>query len=620
MAQAMLLPLRSTQSTSTWATLETRVRQIESQKGSFRTVTEQGLHDEIEKAKSGNLDVVSESEESEEEDESPETKQKKLWEAREEMLKQLLRAQNETLTALDSISLLLSGHAKAGAGAKLSMSPALSSAVPDSTIDAQKVHVTQSSLSQDSRNQSIHLGYKVEGLNNAIEKIETAKSRLNDQAQQESAFWKQVSDLSAQGIVISRLPRDSRIIGVHFGFPEAAPKFRNRGFAVLRADQEGHLRLDQAIANSKQYAVRVSILENGKLISASKPLDITSSETSLASNVADIRRSLFEEELFFEIGREARIIANQNVSTVGNMIVARIDGNQTVHIELIQRDEPSMEDDPMASGIADGVLICLRGLLSKGHEQTLARRSQPPPPLVPKALPLPEYALLRPLLSHMRHRMVVSRLQTYCDSLRLTMDAAGLGFDTKYSTASANPASGLPSYHRLLLETMLAPADSATEITLPTGRKLEIKTTTHLAPPAFGTVFTTSLTDTLRTPPLLKMSNLEAVRSTICSVLRTDIVEIILEANSSETKFRWTSKASRSGLLRSHNAILYVSVNIDTSLAVRYRKELKGTPPTEELAWMWHAGMMSEAPAGTHELHETQGLIDVVGKLLRKDD
>lgn len=623
MAQSMLLPLRSSPPISTLATLETRVRQIESQKGSFRTVTEQSLQDDIAKAKSGDSHVASDSEDSEQEDESPETKQKRLWEAREEMLKQLLRAQNETLTALDSISLLLSGHFKAGAGAKLSMSPALSSSVPDSTIAAQKVRFTPPSLAAESRDQSLHLGYKLEGLNKAIEKVDSARSRLGHQARQESAFWKQVADLSAQGLVISRLPRDSRIIGVHFGFSEAAAKFGNRGFAVLRADQDGHLRLDQSIATSKQYTVRVSVIEDEMLTSISTSRNTMPMETKLANNVADLRRSLFEEELFFEIGREARIIANQDVSMVGNTIVAKISGSQKLRIELVGHDEPSTEDDSTAGGIADGILISLRGLLSKGHEQILARRSQPPPPLMPIALPLPEYALLRPLLSHMRHRTVVSKLQNYCDALKVTLNTAGLKLSAKSSTASADPADGYSSHHKLLLDTMLAPADSVTQITLPTGQKLEINVTTHLAPPAFGTVFTVVPRDTTRTPPPPKTPNLEVVKSAICSILTADVVELVLEGKSSDddNQKNWTSKGTRgSGILRSDSACLYVSANTNTSLAIRYHKESRDTSPAQEATWMWHAKRMSEAPARIRELYEPRHLIDVVKSLLQKHD
>jgi mediator of RNA polymerase II transcription subunit 17 len=623
MAQSILLPLRLSPPTAAWANLETRVRQIESQKGSFRTITEQDLQNDIEQAKSGAADVASESEESEEEDESPETKQKRLWEAKEEMLKQLLRAQNETLTALDSISLLISGHAKAGAGAKSSMSPALSMAVAHSTLDAQKVLITHPSLPAEQQNQSLYLGYKLESLKKAVDQIDSAKSRLNKQAHQESAFWKQVADLSAQGLVISRLPRDSRIIGVHFGFPEAAPKFRNRGFAVLRADPDGELRLDQAIATSKRYTVRVSITEGGKLTSISRPPTIVASETNIATIVADLRRSLFEEELFFEIGREARIVANQDVSTVGKTVVAKISGDRTMRIELVGHDEQSMDEESTAGGFADGVVLCLRGLLSKGHEKTLARRSQPPAPLLPKTLPLPEYALLRPLLSHMRHQMLVSTLQDYCDSLKVTMDTAGLFFDAKSSTVSVGVAGGLPSHRILLMDTMLAPADSIMEMKLPTGRKLEVKIGTHLAPPAFGTVFTASPVEyTLSTTTPPNMPNLEAVKSVICYMLTADIVELILDRDSPDygSKQIWTSETGRTGVLKSHNAYLYVRTNVDTSLAVRYHKEPANASPADKAAWMWHADKMSKAPAGTHEVHQPQYLIEVVKNLSQKEN
>lgn len=623
MVQSLLLPLHSTSPSTTWSNLETRVRQIESQKGSFRTVTEKGLQDDIEKAKAGDADIASENEESEDEDESPESKQKRLWEAREEMMKQLLRAQNETLTALDSISLLISGHSKAGPGAKSSMSPALSSAVPSSTLDAQKVRNTQLSKPAEQHNESLYMGYKLEGLQKAIDKISSARNRLSEQANHESAFWKQVADLSAQGLVISRLPRDSRVIGVHFGFPEAALRFRNRGFAVLRADQEGQLRLDQAISTSQRHTVQISILRNGKVTSCSRPPTLASTAASISTNIADLRRNLFEEELFFEMGREARTIANQRVAIFGKTITAEISDGQKMRIDLVGHNEKSTRDESTDGDIADGILLCLRGLLSRGHEQSLARRSQPPAPLVPKSPPLPEYALLRPLLSHMRHQMLISKLRDYCNSLSATMNTAGVTLGMKSSSIiPLEPAGRHLSRHARFLDTMLAPAESIIEIALPTGRKLEVKMRTHLAPPAFGTVFIASpikYASGSVTP--LKMPSFDAVTSAICDALTADLVELILDAHGPDTgtMHQWTSKDRTSGLLKSHNASLYVRTNVDTSLALRYQKQAGSASPAEDAAWVWHAGKMSEAPIGTGEVQEPRHLIDVVNMLSEKD-
>ena len=618
MAQPILLPLRSTQPPVA-LDLEPRLRQIEAQKGSFRTVTERSLQEDISKAKLGHLDVVSESEDSDSEDESLESKQKKLWEAREEMTKQLLRAQNETLTALDSISLLISGHSKAGAGAKSSMSPALASAVPDSTLDAQKVRAPQLSLSAEQQSESLYLGYKLEALNKAVDDISSARSRLSEKAQQESAFWKQVADLSAQGLVISRLPRDSRTIGIHFGLPEAAPKFRNRGFAVLFADQNGQLRLDQNIATARRWSVQISTFQNGKLTSLSRPPPPVSTDINLATTVADLRRSLFEEELFFEIGREARTIANQGVSMVEKTITAEITNGQIMQIKLVGLDEQSAEGELTDNTFADGILLCLRGLLSKGHEKSLARRSQPPPPLVPKIPPVPEHALLRPLLTRLRHQALVSTLQDYAEALKATMETAGLSFGTKYSsTVPLKPPGSQMSYHALFLDTMLAPADSSFEIVFPTGRKREVRMRTHLAPPTFGTVFTiSSVGYNSKTVTPQRMPNLDAVNSTIRDELTAEIVELIHGMVGSDygTIEQSTSKTSSDGVLQSQKASWHVKLNVDATLTVRYHNpEQPGiASPAEDVQCTWHAHNFDVSHGGgNRDIDRSGHLIDFV--------
>lgn len=622
MANTILLPLRSTHREPTWGSLETRVRQIEFQKGSFRSVTEESLLEDIEKVRTGNAEVLSDSEDSEE-DESPESKQKKLWAARDEMIKQILRAQNETLTALDSISLLVSKYPKTQALAKLSMSPALLSAVPDSTLDAQKVRTIQSSTSVKQKSELLYLGYKLDGLNKAIEKINSARARLNAQAKQESNFWKQVADIAAEGLVVSRLPRDSRTIGVHFGFSEAAPRFRNRGFAVLRTDQDGQLRLDQNITLAKRYSVQVTTFREDRITGRSRASTDRSTDMTLAATVASLRRSLFEEELFFEIGREARAIANQGVAIIGNTITSDIIGDQRMEIELVDHDERLTRTESKDDEMADAIVLCLRSLLSKGHEQTLARRSQPPVPLMLKTSPIPEYALLRPLLSHMRQQSIVSVLKVYCDSMKATLNSAGLAYSVVFSsTMSIEHDGGEHSHQKLFSDALLAPADTSINISLPTNRNLEVNVRTHLAPPAFGTIFIASpieyQSDQL-TPP--KMSNVDAAKSALRHVLATDIVELICDMQSSEDGIDrgWTSSGRYSGELKCRDSSMIVRVmdtDLGPSLGLRYLKWKDPAASETEQTWVWQGTRMLRSDAGTRKSQETKQLVDVVKDLL----
>ena len=617
MAQSVLLPLRSSPNEPTSVPLETRIRQIESLKGSIRTVTEKSLQEQIDKSATGESDAATESEESDEEGDSPDIKQKKLWMAREEMMKQLLRAQNETLTALDSVSLLLSRYPKQQAAAKASMSPALSSAVSGSTLDAAKVKNAPFSAPVEQRKECLYLGYKLDGLNKAIDKINSARTRLGDQAKHESAFWKQVADLSAEGLVVSRLPHDSRRIGVHFGFPEAASRFRNRGFALLRTDQDGELQLDQAITASTRYSIRVMTYRGGKMTGRSKLPPPLSSKMTISGTVADLRRNLFEEELFFEIGREARAIANQGVAIVDNAIDADISNGQKMRIELVDQEQRTIDAVLAEDGTADAMVLCLRSLLSKGHEQSLARRSQPPAPLIPKAASVTEYALLRPLLSHMRHQSLLSALQRYCDSFETTMRTAGLSFKTKLIYAMTIDCSANDRPHReLLLNSLLAPADSKLEITLPTGRTFEMKIRTHLAPPAFGTVFTASPiqynAETI-TPP--NMSNLDAVKSALGHVLTVDIVGFVGSAlkMAGQLQQPWTSTGRSSGELRSNEASLYIkAITEDTSIGLRYVKRNARASSETDIGWVWRGDKMLRFSADTRETKEPLDLIEIM--------
>ena len=90
MARTMLLPAAPEPRWNEKTTmLQARLRQMEIQKGAFRNVTEASLREELQTANSlaSNASPVDESDD--EEEETREERQLKIWNARNEMLKQL---------------------------------------------------------------------------------------------------------------------------------------------------------------------------------------------------------------------------------------------------------------------------------------------------------------------------------------------------------------------------------------------------------------------------------------------------------------------------------------------------------------------------------------------------
>lgn len=87
----MLLPLRPTANTRDSSTvLQSRLRQIESQKGSIRYVTEEALREDIRNHPLGvGDDVAKDGSDQDNAEDSPDDHRKKIWEARKEMMEQL---------------------------------------------------------------------------------------------------------------------------------------------------------------------------------------------------------------------------------------------------------------------------------------------------------------------------------------------------------------------------------------------------------------------------------------------------------------------------------------------------------------------------------------------------
>ena len=141
------------------------------------------------------------------------------------------------------------------------MSPALKEAVPIGTL---ATHVLQSKPPPTALRKQLNLasqGWRSNSFKSASEKLSKASTKLQAEAEKESKYWAQIADLTARGWPVSRLPRDAKAIGVHFGFPEAAQQFRDRGFALLRQSEDGTVSLDNP---RRRKRLGVAVTRNNK--------------------------------------------------------------------------------------------------------------------------------------------------------------------------------------------------------------------------------------------------------------------------------------------------------------------------------------------------------------------
>lgn len=130
----------------------------------------------------------------------------------------LSQAQNEALTALDFMSLLISREAPRQAD--LSMSPFLKQTVPQGTLGFDNTQASKPTRAQEDAAKSASLGWNFQSLNHAADRLVSSATRLEEAMKKETRYWEGILSVSEKGWSVCRLPREGHAVGVRFGFSE----------------------------------------------------------------------------------------------------------------------------------------------------------------------------------------------------------------------------------------------------------------------------------------------------------------------------------------------------------------------------------------------------------------
>lgn len=285
----------------------------------------------------------------------------------------------------------------------------------------------------------------------------------------------------------------------------ATPIFRDRGLASLRRADDGSLILDKGLVPSKSRRVRVRVKANNLVTGCSKSTRSTADgEESIETRILQARDTVYEEELFHELVREARIMGSQGVTTRQNLIRFAVSEEQEIMLDLADTDLESFSEDTDMIGsheddvLADAIAHATRILLSYAHRQNLHRRTQPPPPLSQKRRHTPEYQLLRPILAYLQHRSHVQWLESFIKDMYGVLKAAGVECD--HTANLFSPVNAQRKNHTLpkvegLVQGFLVPLESTISGSLITPQSpFRVRIRTSLVTPPFGTNYDISMT------------------------------------------------------------------------------------------------------------------------------
>lgn len=288
---------------------------------------------------------------------------------------------------------------------------------------------TRLTVARRDDNKLVGKGWKIQALDRSVDSILAAATRLEKEIDCETKYWEEILAVDQKGWKTCKLPQERHTLGVRFGFFEAPPSFRNRSLAALQRRDDGSVYLDQGVSDPTPKRVLIRIETNGKVTGTLKPEQAVPDAAPLESLILRARNTSLEEELWQELNREARSLANHNVRWDGSGLSVKLSPTikAILTLEVLRDNLPeydgSHEDDAMAEAIS----ISMHLLLLYGHRQALHRRRQPPPPLSaqpqPPARPTP---ILRPLLKRIMHESALSELQRTISSLHSVLKVAGM--------------------------------------------------------------------------------------------------------------------------------------------------------------------------------------------------
>jgi Subunit 17 of Mediator complex len=453
-------------------------------------------------------------------------------------------------------------------------------------------------------------GWRSQTLGSVSQSLSVASARLRKESERECKYWEQVAKLRENGTAISRYPRDTSAVAVHYGSANAAPQFQPRGFALLRQDTDSSMYIDRGAVPHHRKRIRVEIYR-GSQSSGSYKFDAGSicDTSEVTQAIATARDELLEEELFHEIGREARISANQGITARGQTIIANIENEYEILISLKVPLLDPENSNPEDNFLAEYIGLSLRALLQQAHKETYICRSQTPPPLLARTTSPTEHAILRPLISKLKHRVAVEELQSSVDKKILEpVRRAGLDIDWQHGTTQDSEVRPDDAQKEFIVSNQ--PRRSVFNFVLPTHRQVYVTITSHLGSPIYGNKYDVSGLDDEFAP--VKPASYKTLDTTLGALLelsRQDLVIFVasLEVPNHSDKHEDKTKGLRWKVTRPHHGELTLSSTRSLRLVAKMRVEMVNSnlvirlaPAAPEyqkgkkvLAWTWGRRGMS---------------------------
>ncbi|KAG2733716.1 hypothetical protein G9P44_003241 [Scheffersomyces stipitis] len=430
------------------------------ERNSFLNVTEESLQEEIDNPRAedeanNEVDVASELDIGDESVENGSISMATLAETSSDpvelfqkqkldLSKSINSALNETSLSLDFVSLLISS-VKPNL-AKSTISPHLNKSVPLGSLNSDRL---SNENDDDDRNKSVapketpkvgH-GWKLESLHKVTSLFREASENLNEQVLKERRYWNMINSVLTNDEVLfkTRDPlNNARAIGVKYGYGDSGSNFHDKGLAILRKDTvTGEISFNpinyaHKLTSKVFRYIRIKILSeiDGDFMLTGQSLfenDFSSSKDQIINDIEKARFFLFEEDLFYQLTREAKTLINYNVSIISNKIIIEIN-NEIIEIESVVYDENNDDElnnyyqninaySSINNGKCQLILKFFKIMLCCYYKYNLKLKQKIPTSLTKWKQSNSHPLVLRPLLGNIRHELNLKNMQSIIDRL-----------------------------------------------------------------------------------------------------------------------------------------------------------------------------------------------------------
>lgn len=367
----------------------------------------------------------------EETDEPTTNTNEEFFKNKNESLRFISTALNESSLALDFVSLLIS-CVRPAAGT-ISMSQHLKKFVPPGSLNSDLVSKSispQEREAQFKEEKIVGQGWKLTSLENSAQKLRDSSARLSEEVLKEKTFWDTIKKNFNNKEILYKT-RDKvtgkRIFAVKYGYEDSGSTYKVQGSAVLKPTKNNQ-QMDfvplNNVSGSEKKLLRVRIMakqnndDEYSIIGESKIDEKFGNDDSIRSQIAKARYFIFEEELFNQLIEEASTLIAYNVKVESETKLSINLNDEIIEIEYVEYDEgktPTQEPfiERSANARAELISTYLRLMLTVKYKKNLEAKKQP---VVVKnsnqnrLLSTPYTLVLRPLVGHFKHEQNLKKL------------------------------------------------------------------------------------------------------------------------------------------------------------------------------------------------------------------